>query len=299
MQIFFLLGFIAIGYILARQRILTAERAVWGSTWIVYVALPAVALLTIPKLHVTSDLFASVASPVIVFGGAVLAFFVILKKWFVPEERLVLALLGGLGNTSFLGFPFISYFYGNEHLSYAVVLDQANFLLLATVAQYLLSRTEEGFSILKSVRSVIFFPPFVSLVIGFCLPAGIITGMIEQMLKFLQSTISPVAMMIVGFQIARFVRYEFSRPLVLGILYKLLVAPILVASLLYIFGVSEYVFKITVVESAMAPMITIAIIVSARGIAPHLTAQFLCWGILISFLTVPTWFWILEHIFQL
>jgi predicted permease len=55
-----------------------------------------------------------------------------------------------------------------------------------------------------------------------------------------------------------------------------------------LFGWNSMAAKVSIMESAMAPMITAAAIASMAGLAPRLSTAIVGYGILISFIT--TWF---------
>lgn len=266
----------------------------WATQWVISIALPAVALVAIPSLEINKQLVAPVLAPILVFVISALIFFIGFKSIFSSEERLVLAILGGLGNTSFLGFPFITFFYGMEPMSYAVVYDQIGFLLLVSVTQVFIAKQKNEVDIRGILKRIVLFPPFIALCVSFMIPEAFFSETLTRILKGLSASLSPVAMVIVGYQIATHVDVVFTKSMFYGIGYKLLVAPMIIFLAFYFFNVETQVFKVTVLEAAMAPMVTPAIILTTHSIAPKLTAQILCWGIIFSFVTVPLWYWMVE-----
>ncbi|MCB0496525.1 MAG: AEC family transporter [Cyclobacteriaceae bacterium] len=295
MELLLLVVLIIVGAILTKQGWLTQRAIFWANKWIIVVAAPAIALIKIPLIELSGTILAPVIAPIVVFFGSFFLFYVVFKSVFNKEEKLVLTLLSGLGNTSFLGFPLVSAYYGGSYLPYAVVFDQLTFLLLATVAQWLIVSTKGSFSIKNSLIKIITFPPFIALIVAVVLPNGAIDGNLLLVLEKLGSTLSPVAMLIVGYQVARFVDFKFSKPIFYGLGYKLFIAPMLIVGVLYFLKIEEPIFKASVMEAAMAPMVTIAILVSDYKILPKLTAQVLTWGILASFPTTFLWYLILER----
>ncbi|SDE51320.1 AEC family transporter [Ulvibacter litoralis] len=294
MQLLLLIGLIFLSVLLTKKKLITSNTIRWATRWVLSVALPAVALMAIPSLEINKQLVTPILAPLLVFFVSAAVFFIGFKAIFSSEERLVLALLGGLGNTSFLGFPFISFFYGMEHLSYAVVYDQIGFLLLVTVAQVFIAKQKDELDVKGILKRILLFPPFIALCIALFIPSDFFSEAITSILKMLSASLSPVAMVIVGYQIAMHVDFVFTKSMFYGIGYKLLVAPMLIFVLFYFFNVETQVFKVTIIEAAMAPMVTPAIILTNYKIAPKLTAQIMCWGIIFSFVTVPLWYWFLE-----
>jgi predicted permease len=52
---------------------------------------------------------------------------------------------------------------------------------------------------------------------------------------------------------------------------------------------------VSIMESAMAPMITAAILASSYGLKPKLSSMMIGIGIPLSFLTLAFWYFILNH----
>ena len=86
-------------------------------------------------------------------------------------------------------------------------------------------------------------------------------------------------------------------PLGLGLLYKLVLGPAVIA-LLYVgmLGGSGTVMQVTLFEAAMAPMITAGIIAVDHDLNPPLVTLMLGIGIPLSFLTLPGWWWLLRGV---
>ena len=103
--------------------------------FIIYVALPALALYYIPKVAITTDLLYPLGIAWIGFVLSFLFFYALGKKmgW---SNRLIgcLIITAGLGNTSFVGFPIIQALYGEEGLKAAIIVDQpGSFVVMATL----------------------------------------------------------------------------------------------------------------------------------------------------------------------
>ena len=84
-------------------------------------------------------------------------------------------------------------------------------------------------------------------------------------------------------------------PLALGLSFKLLLAPMLLA-LLY-FGVLRMtgeVARVTLFEAAMGPQIGGAIVAIQHGLNPPLITLMVGLGITLSFLTLPAWWCALQ-----
>ena len=88
-------------------------------------------------------------------------------------------------------------------------------------------------------------------------------------------------------------------PLAIGLGFKLILVPT-VFFLLYVAGIhaTGKEVEITVLESAMAPMITGAIVAERFELDSELAYLLVCVGIPLSLLTVPAWFLAIDAIFH-
>jgi malate permease and related proteins len=82
---------------------------------------------------------------------------------------------------------------------------------------------------------------------------------------------------------------------VLGLSFKLLLAPLLLA-ILYVgvFRATSEVIRITLFEAAMGPQIGGAIVAIQHGLNPPLIILMVGVGITLSFVTLPMWWYALQ-----
>ena len=268
--------------------------------FVIYISLPALALFYIPKIKINSDLFYPIGVAWLGFGLSFL-FFSLLGKTLGWSKKLIgcLVLTGGLGNTAFVGFPIIEALYGKEGLETAIIVDQpGTFVVLSTlgilVATYYSRGTASASAI---VKKVLLFPPF----IGFTI-AGLMNVLhydfadeIQVVFQKLGATVTPIALIAVGLQLTFERKSKHWGFLTLGLAFKLFLTP----AFFYIFyililGKSGKVFDVSILESAMAPMITASILASTYGLKPKLSSMMIGFGIPLSFLTLAFWFWLLQ-----
>jgi len=88
-------------------------------------------------------------------------------------------------------------------------------------------------------------------------------------------------------------------PLPIGLGFKLLIGPLLLASM-YVgfFHATGNVAKITLFESAMGPQIGASIVAIQHGLNPPLITLLVGVGITLSFLTLPMWWYALQGIYN-
>lgn len=265
---------------------------------ILYVALPSLTLLSIPTLKWDVSLLSLCLMPWIVFAGAYFIFTYLgaKSKW---SQHVIgcLILCAGLGNTSFVGFPLIEAFMGKEALKYAVLVDQTGtFLICSTFGIWIASQYSHG-KIPKRelLKRVIVFPPFVSFAVALIFvaigyyPTGVTLNVLERFAAML----APLALISVGLQVRLGEVRESVHYLKWGLGYKLIVAPIMIFILYSLFGMPVQIFKVAVLESAMAPMITASIVAASYGLQPRLAGLMVGVGVPLSLLTLSVWYFFL------
>lgn len=290
----------AAGIVLRRTGRFPAATPAVLNGFIIHVSLPALALLHIHRLRVDATLLYTAAMAWLLFGVGCVFFLLIGRVARLSRATTgALMLVGGLGNTSFVGLPMIEAYYGKEYLGVGLIADQlGSFLVLSTVGILVATVYSSGDVSLRQMgRKVLLFPPFEALVVAFLLIPVPFPDWLVTVLQKLGDTLTPLALASVGFQLhLGNLRGELG-PLGLGLLYKLVLGPALIA-LLYVgmLGGSGTVMQVTLFEAAMAPMITAGIIAVDHDLNPPLVTLMLGIGIPLSFLTLPGWWWLLRGV---
>jgi predicted permease len=259
--------------------------------WVVNIALPALVLHLIPQLQFTVDMWFLIASQWLVFLCSWILFAAVGKarRW-SPGRVGALTLVCGLGNTAFVGYPMIEALRGPQALALAAVADQPGCFVMLAVGGAIATTVYSGARIrAKDIAArVILFPPFVALLVGIF--AGMIGGWpapIDSILIRIGDSLAPLALFSVGLQ----VRMQFAPgqagAAALGLLYKLCLAPLAIYAIGIAFGVSGLTLTISVLQSAMAPMISAAILAEQHDLEPRLANLVLVVGLVLSFATVP------------
>lgn len=268
--------------------------------FVIYISLPALALYYIPKIHLSTHLLFPLGVAWIGFALS-FSFFWFLGKIFGWSRKLMgcLILVGGLGNTAFVGFPVIEALYGKEGLETAIIIDQpGTFVVLATfgviVAAFFSRGTPNASAITKKILR---FPPFVAFVLACMMNVGQLDFFEEIQIacQKLGNTVTPIALIAVGLQLKIERNSKHWNFLVLGLFFKLIITPAFFYILyILIFKQSGKMIEVSIMEAAMAPMITASILASSHGLKPKLSSMMIGFGIPLSFLTLAFWYWILQ-----
>lgn len=265
---------------------------------ILYVSLPALTLLSIPKLEWDASLLSLCLMPWIVFTLAYF-FFNFLSKHLGWSKQILgcLILCAGLGNTSFVGFPLIEALLGSQALKYAVLVDQAGTFLICSSFGIWIATTYSESKVPKSelIKKILLFPPFISFIVALLIILADFTlpTVAQNILERFAAMLAPLALVSVGLQL-KIGEIKASLPyLKWGLGYKLIIAPLTIFAIYSFIDVPQEIFKVALYESAMAPMITASIIAASYGLQPSLAGLMVGVGVPLSFITLSIWYFIL------
>ncbi len=272
------------------------------NAFIICVSFPAVVFLNIPNLFKTTTFDLKVIIPIsmawLTFALSWIVFTKLGKyyNWSKAKTGAII-LTAGLGNTSFVGLPLLEALVGTHALSWGILIDQlGSFLVLSTLglfvaAKYGHSDKYQGRSILKQI---FLFPPFMALAASSLIGIFNISyhPVLLHSIEVLAQTLVPLALFAVGFQlkISMAVLKRYWKILTIGIIFKLILVP----TILFVFYYSitnkiDFILKVTILEAAMATMITSAVVASDFNLDEELANLMVGISIPLSLLTVPLW----------
>ena len=259
--------------------------------WILYIALPAIVLELIPRVHFDSQLWFPVVSMWLVFAGACLLFGLLGPRLGWSRARTgAMILVCGMGNTAFMGYPMIQALYGQPGLTLAVVADQlGSFPALVVggivVASLYAGRTPDPRLI---VRRILTFPAFIALIIGVAVGCiGAWPKSVDALFEPIGATLTPLALFSVGLQFKFHPGQRQFAAAALGLSWKLVLAPVLCWVLGIASGIGGLMLSVSVLQAAMAPMVSAAILADEYDLDPALANTVLGAGIVLSMLTLP------------
>lgn len=271
----------------------------WVNFYLFNFVLPAMALLYIPQIKPGWDLLLPISAAWFTFVLSWIVFGICgqLLNW-DNQTTGCLIIVAGLANTSFLGFPVIEGLYGKEGLPIALLMDQGgSFLLvssLSIVVGTLYSHQKGRLSTIP--LKILSFPPFLFLVftlimsfLGWKTPDFIL-----PVVSLIGRTMAPAAVFAIGLKFSLDFESLRSTYYWMGMGFRLLFAPALVWIIYRNFMPAESLaFKVTVLESGMAPMITGSIVAIQYGLKPKLATLLASLGIPISIISLAIWYFLL------
>lgn len=266
--------------------------------FILYISLPAITLAKIPQIKITTSVIFPISSAWLIFFGCIIFTFILGKIYNWSKATMgCIILCCGLGNTSFVGYPFLHYFYGEQSIQYAIFVDQpGSFLILSTfgvfIAAYMSSATVQWNTLLKKIVQ---FPPFVVFIIALFIPNYWITVNAQSILNFIGGFMIPLALFSLGLQFKMKIQDIEWKKFTAGILYKLMLAPLIIYICLLLFVKQKMMLHtISIIECAMPPMITSSLLATEYKLDEKLAGLFPTLGIVLSTATLLFWKWLLN-----
>jgi predicted permease len=296
---FVIISLIVVGRVLARFFPASAPEAL--NRVVIMLCLPALIFIHVPTLEASTALL-----PLVIVPWALLAvsigFVLLLARWLDlrREAVAVLLLLLPLGNTSFLGFPLIEALLGPEQVRYAVVYDQfGSFLIVCTHALFVLAwfGTGERPAMRDMARRIVSFPPFIALVGALLLGNAWFPDWLRDLAENFADMLLPLVTLAIGMSLHLRLVHEYRRPLFIGLASKLLILPAVALGLIWLLDARPEIARVALLEAAMPPMITAAALLSSARLAPPLASALVAWGVLLSAVTVPFWYFVGRALF--
>lgn len=302
-----MVNFVLIGVCILAGMIFKATKSIHPdahkgiNTWILYLALPAASFRYLPKVHWTREMFFPIAATFLI---AVVCFFFMMlyskSKGYSRRSRSTMELASGYSNTSFIGFPLVSAFYGEGLLSIAIICDQTMFFALSTLG--IIAAVRGGgrsgkISAVFIIKRLITFPPLLGCIGALVLSQFVDLTAAEPFFDKLAATVSPLALFSVGLQL-KFNGWKKLVPqMSTSMLYKLILAPAMVFGLALLFGIKGNIAKITIFEAAMPTVVTSSIIAEQFRLNTKLINLIIGFSILVGFLTSAIWYQITDFFF--
>ena len=267
------------------------------NTVIINLPLPAVTLRYLHDFSFEAHHLLPVLMPWLLFLLGAALFWLLGRALRLPAASVgALTLVGGLGNTSFVGLPMIEALHGSDGLGLGLVIDQlGSYLVLSTlgIAAAALYGAGGRVGARETLRRIAVFPPFIALMLALLLSPLPFPPVLSQVLARIGDTLAPLALLSVGLQLRFDALREHRQLLCWGLGYKLLACPALVVAGLWLAGAEAgMVSRVSVIEAAMPPMIGAAIVAAQANLAPRLVSMMVGLGIPLGLSTAPAWLWL-------
>lgn len=269
------------------------------SRFIINVSLPAFIITSVSKsvsIEMINDIGKLLLIFIILFAVVIFSSYVLTKLFKIEGmDRDVFQFAMIFPNAAFIGFPIIKAVYGNVGVVYAAVFNLVFNILVWSFGVYLMKRNcdedakDEDMTFLLRVKSIL-NPALIALFLGF----GIsilsieIPGLLNDTLKMVGDTTSPLSMMSIGFILAgvHFKELTGSYKIYVFSFIKLTVFPIVCYLILKNFITNE-MLGVAVLLTAMPTGVLTAIIASRYNNNSILASKLVLLTTLMSIVTLP------------
>jgi predicted permease len=262
--------------------------------WVINIALPATILELVPGLRFSADLWFLVLPQWLGYIASFLCFRWLGVRFGWSHARIgALTLTCGLSNTAFIGYPMVEALRGPSAQTLAVVADQLGCFMSLSIGGVLTAvlYAQQGAPRARDIAArIIVFPPFVALLVA--IGVGIAGGWPAALMPILHrigQTLAPLALFSVGLGLRLSLPRAVRAALFIGLAWKLGVEPLVTLAAGRALGIGDSPLAVSVLEMGMGPMLTGAILAQQYRLEPELANAALGVGIVLSFVTVPSW----------
>ena len=266
-----ILGMILVGFVIGEKGWFDDKSRGLIAKLVTQVALPCYMLYTITQRFTAADLLKMLptlrfpALSMVVLLGIATA---VAKIFAVRQDRrgLFISMFFN-SNTIFVGLPINQALFGDASIPYVLIYYMCNTTFFWTLGTYLIQRDGEGeaqFDLKTSLKKV-FSPPLMGFLLGLVLVMLQIKlpAFLASDLQYLGNLTTPLSMIFIGLSVS----HVGVKQLVLGkeqlliLLGRFLVAPLLMATIVYWVPLPSLMKQVFIIQSAM-PVITNAPVVA-------------------------------------
>jgi predicted permease len=190
-------------------------------------------------------------------------------------------LVSSFGNTAFLGYPYAFSYFGQEGLQIAIIYDNLGSFLMVSFLGVMVASGK------PDLKEVLLFPPFLGLVLGFVLRGIPLHPSLDKALDFVALSTLPVVLFALGLSLSLSGIRDNLKFSLLAILIKVSVSVFAVSLVGRFMELSPVAFKVSLLESAMPPMMFSAVLALRYNLNPNLAFASVGLGMVLSFFYVP------------
>ena len=270
-----ILGMILVGFVIGEKGWFDDKSRGLIAKLVTQVALPCYMLYTITQRFTAADLLKMLPalrfpalSMVILLGIAT----GVARIFAVRQDRrgLFISMFFN-SNTIFVGLPINQALFGDASIPYVLIYYMCNTTFFWTLGTYLIQRDGEGeaqFDLKMSLKKV-FSPPLLGFLLGlvFVMLQIKLPAFLASDLQYLGNLTTPLSMIFIGLSVS----HVGVKQLVLGkdqlliLLGRFLVAPLLMATIVYWVPLPSLMKQVFIIQSAMPVMTNAPVVASLYG----------------------------------
>lgn len=296
---------LSLGGILQRTKGFPKDAYLGLNAVIINICLPSLTLLYTSQISFKSNQLLFILTPYILFISSFIFFKIVAIILQLDRSTTgALTITAGISSISFVGFPIFELLYGKAGLQMGILMSQAgSFVVCGTLGIMTASYYSESEPSAKSIiKSIFIFPPFLAFCIAVCLNIMEyhLPSSISEILQKLGSPFTVLALLSVGLQIKISKENLTQKPLLLGLIFKLLIAPLLIF-IIYLILLQQkillhenaWIGKMCIIGASLGSMNTASIIAINHKLNPPLASLMIGISIPLSLITAMLWYYFL------
>lgn len=211
-----------------------------------------------------------------------------------PQTQASLILAAMLGNTGYLGFPITLAMVGKEYFAWALFYDllgsfPGTYALGVLIAARFGSGVQNNWQIAKSI---LINPALWGFGFGLLFRQVTIPTVMEFWLeKFAWSGVA-LSLVLIGMRLALLKSWHSLPQVGMSLGIKMLLVPLILGSILPLFGLTSPIVKIIVLQIAMPPAFGTLVIAETFNLDRDLAVTALAAGTIVLLVTLPVWLWL-------
>lgn len=217
---------------------------------------------------------------------------VIIGRVFKFSKPTILSMfvLSAFGNTLFVGMPVVSNVFGEEFVGEVIMYDSlAGAIPISILVPLILAMNNgEKVTIVKNIKTIIYFPPFIGLVLGLALKGFEIPEFVFAPIRMFGGSATPVALFAIGLSLGFNAIKSSCKSTVIVLFMKMILAPAIFILILQCFGAAfDKSTLIAVLESSMPTATIVCVMVMKAKLDSNLAASSVAFGLVLSVITLP------------
>lgn len=294
-----LVGLILLGFILGRK--LPSYASTYLGRFLFWIGVP----ISIIGFLVQTDLSGQIwIAPIIaylaLFIGAFLAWLRIKTLAYFtnsvpqPATQGSLILAAMVGNTGNLGYPITLAMVGKEYFAWALFYDMLGSLFGAYgLGVILAARFGNNIQNYTQLAKVILINPALwSFGFGLWLYQLRLPSVVEFTLEKLAWVGVALSLMLIGMRLSQLRSWHKLPEAWSSIFIKMLVVPLILGSMLSLFGVTGNAAQVMVLQMGMPPALATLVIAETFNLDRDLAVTILAMGMIVLLFTLPIWLWL-------
>ena len=209
---------------------------------------------------------------------------------FSKPTILSMFVLSAFGNTLFVGMPVVSNVFGEEFVGEVIMYDSlAGAIPISILVPLILAMNNgEKVTIVKNIKTIIYFPPFIGLVLGLALKDFKIPEFVFAPIRMFGDSATPVALFAIGLSLGFNAIKSSYKSTVIVLFMKMILAPAIFILILQCFGAAfDKSTLIAVLESSMPTATIVCVMVMKAKLDSNFAASSVAFGLVLSVITLP------------